>query len=78
MKYTYYERQTPYEVPLKAGFTYLKSLVAFKKDSKNIDGTIALMDEAIKIAPNFNLAVISKQALENRKKQAAEGATPKQ
>ncbi|NAS31913.1 hypothetical protein GTQ40_13080 [Flavobacteriaceae bacterium R38] len=78
MKYAYYESQTPYEVPIKAGFTYLKSLIAFKKDPNNIDGVVAIMDEALKIAPNFNLVNITKQALLTRKKQEEEGSTPKQ
>jgi len=78
MKYAYYERQTPYEVPIKAGFIYLKSLIEFKKDQTNYDGTIAFMDEALKIAPNFSLAAVSKQTLLNRQKQEKEGTTPKQ
>lgn len=75
MKYAYYETQQPYEVPIKAGFTYLKALVAFNQDQKNIDAAVAIIDEALKIAPNFNLATISKQALLNRKKEAEGGAT---
>lgn len=67
MKYAYYESQPPYEVPLKAAFTYLKAMVQLNKDQVNLDPAIAILDEAIKLAPNFNLAAISKQALENRK-----------
>ena len=73
MKYAYYETQVPYEVPIKAGFTYLKALQKFRKDDKDIDGAIAIMDEALAIAPNFNLVTISKNALLNRKKAAEEG-----
>ncbi|MDF0707833.1 MAG: hypothetical protein VX772_00410 [Bacteroidota bacterium] len=73
MKYAFYERQQPYEVPLKAAFYHLKGLADFNKDRTNIDGAIASIDEALKIAPNFNLASLSKQALESRKKEAAEG-----
>ncbi|WP_190810696.1 hypothetical protein [Flagellimonas sp. S3867] len=68
-KYAFYERQQPYEVPLKAAFHHLKGLVIFNKDKNNIDTAIASIDEALKIDPNFNLASLSKQALESRKQQ---------
>ncbi len=67
MKYAFYERQQPYEVPLKAAFIHLKALVQFNKDQTNIDAAIALIDEALAVDPNFNLASLSKQALESRK-----------
>lgn len=67
MKYAFYERQQPYEVPLKAAFYHLQGLVAYNTDKKDIDSAIALIDEALKIEPNFNLASLSKQALESRK-----------
>ena len=70
MKYAFYERQQPYEVPLKAAFYHLKGLADFNMDKENIDAAIASIDEALKIAPNFNLASLSKQALESRKKEA--------
>lgn len=73
MQYAFYERQQPYEVPLKAAFYHLKGLADFNKDKSNIDGAIASIDEALKIAPNFNLASLSKQALESRKKENNEG-----
>jgi len=61
---TYYEGQGQYQVPMKAGFLYLKGLVKFKENrEQNIDSAIAIMDEALAIAPNFNLAKISKDAL---------------
>jgi len=72
MKYAFYERQQPYEVSLKAAFYHLKGLADFNQN-KNIDEAIASIDEALKIAPNFNLASLSKQALESRKKEAADG-----
>ncbi|MBM1105495.1 hypothetical protein JQC67_05005 [Aurantibacter crassamenti] len=75
-KYAFYERQQPYEVSLKAAFTHLKALAQFNLD-KNIDTAIVTIDEALKIDPNFNLASLSKQALEARKNQPAE-AEPKQ
>jgi len=67
MKYAFYERQQPYQVPLKAAFHHLNGLAIFNKDKNNIDGAIAAIDEALKIDPNFNLASLSKQALESRK-----------
>ncbi len=71
MKYAFYERQQPYEVPLKAAFLHLKGLIQFNQDKDNIDAAIAYFDEALAIDPNFNLASLSKQALASRK----EGAT---
>lgn len=67
MKYAFYERQQPYEVPLKAAFIHLKGLAQYNIDKSDIDQAIASFDEALKIAPNFNLASLSKQALESRK-----------
>ncbi len=67
MKYAFYERQQPYEVPLKAALIHLKGLVQYNMDKNNIDEAIATIDEALKIDPNFNLASLSKQALESRK-----------
>ncbi|MEM8763125.1 MAG: hypothetical protein AAGD88_04905 [Bacteroidota bacterium] len=72
MKYAFYERQQPYEVSLKAAFYHLKGLVAYNKDKNNIDGAIALIDEALKSDPNFNLASMSKQALQTRKEATPE------
>jgi len=71
MKYAFYERQQPYEVPLKAAFIHLKALVQYNLD-KNIDTAVATIDEALAIDPNFNLASLSKQALEARKNQPEE------
>ena len=67
MKYAFYERQEPYEVPLKAAFIHLKGLVQYNMDKNDIDAAIATIDEALSIDPNFNLASLSKQALESRK-----------
>lgn len=66
MKYAFYERQQPYEVPLKAAFLHLKGLVQYNLDKENIDAAIATIDQALQIDPNFNLASLSKQALESR------------
>ncbi len=71
MKYAFYERQQPYEVPIKAAFYHLKGLVQYNKDKDNIDAALALIDEALKIEPNFNLASLTKQALTSRKEGAA-------
>ena len=67
MKYAFFERQQPYEVPLRAAFLHLKGLVTYNMDKNNIDEAIAQIDEALKIDQNFNLASLSKQALEARK-----------
>jgi tetratricopeptide (TPR) repeat protein len=67
MKYAFYERQQPYEVPLQAAFMHLKGLVQYNMDKANIDAAIASIDEALALDPNFNLASLSKQALQSRK-----------
>ena len=72
MKYAFYERQQPYEVALKAAFIHLKALTVYSTDDKNIDAAITLIDEALAIDPNFNLASLSKQALEMRKNPPAD------
>ena len=64
----YYETQQPYSVPMKAAFTYLKGLVKINEDrDNNIDAAISIMNEALVIAPNFNLATISIDALNAQK-----------
>ncbi|MGB5434640.1 MAG: hypothetical protein WBM98_02015 [Maribacter sp.] len=72
MKYAFYERQQPYEASLKAAFYHLKALTTYNQDKTKIDEAISFIDEALKIDPNFNLASLSKQALENRKTQPSE------
>ena len=67
MKYAFYERQQPYEVSLKAALLHLKALVQFNKDRENVDAAVAIIDQALALDPNFNLASLSKQALEARK-----------
>jgi tetratricopeptide (TPR) repeat protein len=72
-KKSFYESQVPYEVALKAAFLHLKALVQFNKDQKNnIDSAIALLNEALAISANFNLAQLSKDALIKRKNPPAE------
>ena len=64
----YYETQQPYSVPMKAAFIYLKGLVKINEDrEKNIDETIGIMEEALAVAPNFNMAKISIDALTAQK-----------
>ncbi|WP_298484937.1 hypothetical protein [uncultured Maribacter sp.] len=72
MKYAFYERQQPYEVPLKAAFLHLKALAIYKADMTNVDDAIALIDQALTIDPKFNLASLSKQALVARKEKTPE------
>ncbi len=72
MKYAFYERQQPYEVPLKAALIHLKGLAQYNMDHANIDMAIATIDEALKMDPNFNLASLSRQALESRKQSPEE------
>ncbi|MEY8849609.1 tetratricopeptide repeat protein [Psychroserpens sp. XS_ASV72] len=64
MKKAYYETQRPYEVPMKAALTYLKALVVYNMNQNdNLDQAIGLIDESIKLSPNFNLANLTKEAL---------------
>ncbi|MGC1515271.1 MAG: hypothetical protein WA810_06810 [Maribacter sp.] len=67
MKYAFYERQQPYEVPLKAAFLHIKGLIQYNMDKNNIDMAIATIDKALEMDSNFNLASLSKQALTTRK-----------
>ncbi|MDG1778420.1 MAG: hypothetical protein P8H23_03635 [Flavobacteriaceae bacterium] len=64
----YYETQTPYQVPIKAGFLYLKSIVKYQENPEtNHDAAIAILDEALALAPEFNLATLAKTAISNQK-----------
>ncbi|RKE98971.1 tetratricopeptide repeat protein [Ichthyenterobacterium magnum] len=68
MKRSFYETQTPYQVSLKAALTYLKALIIFNENQEtNLDAAIALLDEALTMDSNFNMAQISKDALATRK-----------
>ena len=72
MKRAYYETQQPYETSMKAALTYLKSILTFTENkTENIDAALKLMNDALAIDPNFNLAKVSRQALENQKAQMA-------
>jgi len=68
MKRAFYETQQPYETSMKAAFLCLKGLLTFTKNRKeNIDDAIKLVNDALAIDPNFNLAKISRQGLESQK-----------
>ena len=73
MKHAFYERQQPYEVPLKAAFYHLQGLLVFNKDKTKVDEAIGFMDKALELDSNFNLASLSKQALEKRKNEGETG-----
>lgn len=79
MKKAFYEKQTPYEVPLKSAFMYLNALVTYNKDTKvNIDAAVDILDAALKTAPNFNLIQLSKSELLRQKQVLqAQEAQPK-
>ncbi len=66
----FYQSNPPYQVPLKAAFTYQKGLLEYNKDKSNIDQAISYIDQAIEIAPNFKLAKQIKDLLLNQKAQA--------
>jgi tetratricopeptide (TPR) repeat protein len=66
----YFEMQQPYQVPLRAGFLYLKALIIFNQNkATNIDEAVAYLEQAITLAPNFNLAYVSRDALLGQKAQ---------
>jgi len=73
MKHAFFERQQPYEVSLKAAFYHLKGLLVFNQNKENINEALGYFDQALNMDPNFNLASLSKQALESRKPEAQEG-----
>jgi tetratricopeptide (TPR) repeat protein len=75
MKRAFYETQQPYETTMKAALLCLKGLLTFSEDKTvNIDAAIKLMNDALAIDPNFNLAKVSRQALESQKAQKAKQA----
>ena len=64
MMKAYFESKPAYQVPLKAGFLYLKAISKFTENTEsNHDASISILDEALQIAPNFNLANIAKEAI---------------
>lgn len=78
MKRAFYETQQPYETSMKAALMYLKGLVIFSENkTSNIDAALKFMNDALAIDPNFNLAKVSRQALESQKAQLAQQAAAK-
>lgn len=73
---TFYESNPPYQVPLKAAFTYLNGLLQYNQDKTRINDAIKSIDESITLAPNFTLAKQIREALLNQKQQ--QEATKKQ
>jgi tetratricopeptide (TPR) repeat protein len=64
----YYETQTPYQVPLLAGFVYLKAISKFRENPEtNHDAAIVILEEALQLAPNFNMANLAVNAIRNQK-----------
>ena len=64
----YYESQTPYQVSLMAGFVYLKAITKFRENPEtNHEASIAILEEALQISPNFNLATIAISAIRSQK-----------
>lgn len=67
---TFYETQQPYQTSLKAALLYLKGLVIFSENqNENVESALAIINRALAIDPNFNMAKISKDALLARKKE---------
>lgn len=79
MKKAFYESQSPYEVPLKSAFMYLKALSTYNKDRKaNIDSAVDILDAVFKESPNFNLVQITKtELLRQKQAQQNQEAQPK-
>jgi len=83
MKRAFYEKQQPYETSMKAALLCLKGLLTFSENKiANMDSAIKLMNDALAIDPNFNLAKVSREALEAQKAQqtaaaAAAASAPK-
>ena len=76
MKRAFYESQQPYETSMKAALLYLKGLLTYSENkTANIDAALKLLNDALAEDPNFNLAKVSRQALESQKAQLAKQAT---
>jgi tetratricopeptide (TPR) repeat protein len=67
---TFYETQQPYQTSLKAALLYLKALTIFSENqNENVEASLAIMNRALAIDPNFNIAKVTKDALLSRKKE---------
>jgi hypothetical protein len=63
--------QSPYQVPLMAGFMYLKAIAKFTENTEtNHDAALAILNETLELAPNFNLATIAVRAIQGQKQSA--------
>ena len=61
---SFYETQQPYKVSLKSAFYYLDALVQFNQNKEaNKPAALLLLDKALAIEPQFNMALIAKNAL---------------
>lgn len=75
MTRAFYEKQQPYETSMKAALLYLKGLLTFSENkTANIDAALKFMNDALAIDSNFNLARVSREALESQKAQQAAAA----
>lgn len=75
MTRAFYEQQQPYETSMRAALLCLKGLLTFSENkTANIDAALKLMNDALAIDPDFNLARVSRQALESQKAQQAAAA----
>lgn len=68
LRKNFYEGQQPYQVPLKAAFLHIDALITFNENKEsNIDSAVDILDEALKLAPHFRLAQLSKSAILSQK-----------
>lgn len=75
MKRAFYERQQPYETSMKAALLYLKGILKFTENKEtNMNEALKLMNDALAIDSNFNLAKVSREALEAQKAQRGAAA----
>ena len=51
------------ETPIKAAFLNILGLIEYSMDKANVDKAIAIFDEALKIDPEFVLALENKKGL---------------
>jgi tetratricopeptide (TPR) repeat protein len=64
----YYETQTPYQVPALAGFLYLKAIAKYRENPEtNHEASISILNEALELAPNFNMANLALDAIRAQK-----------
>lgn len=72
MMKTYYDTQTPYQVPAKSAFEYLSAIIKYTENpDTNADASIAILENILTETPNFYRAKITIDAIKNQKKQPA-------